>query len=98
MKVQRDALYVFVCHLEWRNSRNCKAYNELVAALDDQDPDIRRLAESLLHRSSPRPQSKKQQLVPQAVAAQSGSRDETAAVLEQIWRKHLNPHEKQSGR
>ncbi len=52
----RDALYLFACHLEWRTERNLAAYQELLAALDDPDDDIRRLAESLLHRSSPRPE------------------------------------------
>ncbi len=52
----RDALYLFVCHLEWRTKRNVAAYQELLAALDDHDGDIRRLAEDLLHRSSPRPE------------------------------------------
>ena len=52
----RDALYLFACHLEWRIRRNLAAYQELVAALDDQDGDVRTLAESLLHRSSPRPE------------------------------------------
>ncbi len=51
----RDILYLFACHLEWHIRRNLAAYQELLAALDDQDDDIRRLAESLLHRSSPRP-------------------------------------------
>ncbi len=50
----RDALYLFTCHLEWRTERNLAAYQELLAALDDHDDDIRRLAEYLLHRSSPR--------------------------------------------
>ena len=52
----RDALYLFACHLEWRTERNLAAYQELLAALDDHDDDIRRLAEYLLHRSSPRPE------------------------------------------
>ena len=52
----RDALYLFVCHLEWHIEGNVAAYQELLAALDDHDGDIRRLAESLLHRSSPRPE------------------------------------------
>ncbi len=52
----RDALYLFACHLEWRTKRNLTAYQQLLAALDDHDDDIRRLAESLLHRSSPRPE------------------------------------------
>jgi len=52
----RDPLYLFACHLEWRIKRNLAAYEELLAALDDQDDDIRCLAESLLHRSSPRPE------------------------------------------
>ncbi|MGO9677373.1 MAG: hypothetical protein ACLPW4_08995 [Candidatus Sulfotelmatobacter sp.] len=51
----RDALYLFACHVEWRTKRNLDAYLELLAALDDHDDDIRRFAESLLHRSSPRP-------------------------------------------
>jgi len=52
----RDPLYLFTCHLEWRTKRNLAAYEELLAALDDHDHDIRRLAEYLLHRSSPRPE------------------------------------------
>ena len=52
----RDALYLFACHLEWRTKLNLAAYQELLAALDDQDGDIRCLAEFLLHRSSPRPE------------------------------------------
>jgi hypothetical protein len=51
----RDASYLFACHLEWITKRNLAAYQELLAALDDHDGDIRRLAESLLHRSTPRP-------------------------------------------
>jgi hypothetical protein len=51
----RDALYLFACHLEWHTKRNLAAYHELIAALDDQDGDICRLAEALLHRGSPRP-------------------------------------------
>lgn len=51
----RDPLYLFACHLEWRFSRNLKAYEELIAALDDTDGAVRTVAEHLLHRSSPRP-------------------------------------------
>jgi len=53
---QRYPLYLFACHLEWREKRNLKAYNELVAALDDPADNIRALAEVLLRRSSPRPE------------------------------------------
>jgi hypothetical protein len=52
----RDALYLFACHLEWHNRRDLAAYQELLAALDDHDADIRCVAEALLHRSSPRPE------------------------------------------
>lgn len=52
----RDALYLFACHLEWLTKRNLAAYQELLAALDDHDGEIRLLAERLLHRSSPRPE------------------------------------------
>ena len=51
----RDPLYLFLCHLEWRNRHNLAAYNELVAALDDGEPAIRELAQDLIHRQSPRP-------------------------------------------
>jgi len=52
----RNPLHLFVCHLEWRSKRNLAAYQELVAALDDRDREIRDLAQVLLRRSSPRPQ------------------------------------------
>jgi hypothetical protein len=52
----RDALYLFACYLDWQTKRNLLAYQELLAALDDHDDDIRRIAESLLNRRSPRPQ------------------------------------------
>ena len=52
----RDALYLFGCHLLWHKTRNLSAYQELLAALDDPNPDIRRVAEVLLKRVSPRPQ------------------------------------------
>jgi hypothetical protein len=51
-----DPLYLCLCHLEWRRTRNSAAYQELLAALDDTDADIRVLAEALLHRNSPRPE------------------------------------------
>jgi hypothetical protein len=51
---RRDPLYLFACHLEWRHKRNLAAYQELLAALDDVDCDIRAVAEVLLHRRSPR--------------------------------------------
>jgi hypothetical protein len=45
----RDALYLFACHLEWAPQTELGRYHELIAALDDQDGDLRRLAKSLLH-------------------------------------------------
>lgn len=59
MKAQRDAQFLVRCHLKWREERNLEAYHEIIAALDDQNPDIRQVAESLLHRLSPHPQRKK---------------------------------------
>ena len=53
-----DPIYLFACHLEWRDRGNLRGYNELVAALDDRDQSIRVLAETLLHRSSPQPKNK----------------------------------------
>lgn len=72
MKVQRDSLYLFLCHVEWRNRRNLKAYKGLLAALDDHDPNIRQLAESLLRRSSPRPSPKSSQFAHETAAATVG--------------------------
>lgn len=53
----RSALFLFACHLEWHDNGNIAAYQELLAALDDPDEDIRIVAEVLLHRRSPRPPS-----------------------------------------
>jgi anti-sigma B factor antagonist len=52
MKTQPD-VYLFLCdHLKWRDRRNAGAYKELGAALNDQDAEIRQVAESLLHRDA----------------------------------------------
>jgi hypothetical protein len=59
---QRDPLYLFACHLEWRERRNVGAYEELLAALDDPHNNIRLVAEMLLKRSSPRPQPSEQDI------------------------------------
>ena len=74
MRLRRDPLYLFACHLEWRDRRNLDAQKELVTALDDHDEDIRHLAELLLHRSSPRPRAKDQQLALEMAAARDASR------------------------
>jgi len=47
MRVRPTALYLFACHLEWRDRRDLEAHQELVAALHDQDKEIRHLAELL---------------------------------------------------
>lgn len=49
----RDPLFLFVCYLEWRGKRHLAAYQELLAALDDPDCQIRAVAEALLGRHSP---------------------------------------------
>jgi len=51
--------------LEWRHRQNLNAYQELVAALDDSDTKVRAIAESLLHRCSPRPQLESQEVCPE---------------------------------
>jgi len=53
--VGRDPLYLFMCHLQWHREGDLKAYQELVAALDDADDCVRAVAENLLRRRSPRP-------------------------------------------
>ena len=47
---------LLACYSEWRTKRNLAAYQRLLAALDDHNDDVRRLAECLLHRRSPRPE------------------------------------------
>lgn len=51
----RDPLYLFARHLEWRDMGSINAYQDLVAALDDPNKDIRAVAEMLMRRSSPHP-------------------------------------------
>ena len=51
----RDPLYLFACHLAWHQNGDVNAYQELVASLDDRSPDIRKVAQKLLHRPSPWP-------------------------------------------
>ena len=51
-----DALYLFACYLEWRSRRSLAAYQELLAALDDPNCEIRSVAEVLLRRNALRPQ------------------------------------------
>lgn len=51
----RDPLYLFLCHLEWRNRGALSAHAELVDALNDSDPAIRALAEDLIQRCSQSP-------------------------------------------
>jgi hypothetical protein len=52
----QDPLFLFACHVEWHHQRNLRAYQALVAGLDDCDKRIRAIAETMLHRGSPRPQ------------------------------------------
>lgn len=52
---RRDVLLLCACHLQWRSHADIRAYGELLSALDDSSEEIRKLAEALLHRPSPRP-------------------------------------------
>jgi hypothetical protein len=52
----QDPLFLFACHVEWDHQRNPRAYQALVAALDNSDNRIREIVELLLHRILPRPQ------------------------------------------
>jgi len=51
---RRDPLYLFACYLEWQNEANLRAFQELLAGLDDPHEDTRIIAESFLGRPSPR--------------------------------------------
>jgi hypothetical protein len=50
----RDPLYLFACHLEWHTEGSLLAFQELLAALDDPNEDVRLVAESLLEWPSSR--------------------------------------------
>ena len=49
-----DPLYLFACHLEWQKERNRRAFEELLAALDDPNEEVRLVAEYFLDQPSPR--------------------------------------------
>lgn len=51
----RDPVYLFACYLLWHRCRNLFGYDQLVAALDDNDEEIRFVARTFLQRPSPRP-------------------------------------------
>lgn len=51
----RDPVYLFACFLEWHRRQSIFGYDQLVAALDDNDEEIRFVAMTLLRRASPRP-------------------------------------------
>ena len=55
LTMHRDPLYLFARHLEWRAGGSIDAYQDLIAALDDPNKDIRAVAEMLVRRSSPHP-------------------------------------------
>ena len=82
----RDPLYLFLCHLEWHNRRNLAGYQELLAALDDNDSDIRVVAKCCCieaHRalSQPRELSK-----PGEVAGRvSGIENDWQATCTSAW-------------
>ena len=51
----RDVVYLVACYLHWCRRHDLFAYSQLVAALDDEDEDVRLVAGVLVQRSSPRP-------------------------------------------
>jgi len=55
-RTRRNPVYLLDCHLEWCRRGTMEAYQQLIAALDDCDEETRMVAETLLHRSSPRRQ------------------------------------------
>jgi hypothetical protein len=62
------------------------AYNELLAALDDHDRDIRSLAEALLHRTSPRPARTETMIETCEVIAEGQMEDEWQAICSSVRR------------
>ena len=49
-----NAVYLFACHVQWNNYGDLKAYQVLITALDSNDEEVRKIAEALLRRKSPR--------------------------------------------
>ena len=58
-----NSVYLFACHVQWNNHADLKAYQVLSTALDSNDEQVRKVAESLLHRKSPRPKSSAEYIV-----------------------------------
>jgi hypothetical protein len=54
---QPNAVYLFACHVRWNNYADLKAYRVPITALDSNDEEVRKVAEALLRRKSPRPKS-----------------------------------------
>jgi hypothetical protein len=54
---QPNAVYLFACHVLWNNRADLKAYQVLINVLDSNDEEVRKIAEALLRRKSPRPKS-----------------------------------------
>jgi hypothetical protein len=71
----RDPLYLFLCHLEWRKYRHVAEYNQLLAALDEANPAVRQLAQSLIQPSSRRPRDREARLQSSATNLLSSSED-----------------------
>ena len=51
-----DAVNLFAGHVQWRDYADLKAYQVLLTALDSNDEEVRKIAEALLRRKSPRPE------------------------------------------
>ena len=53
-----DPLYLFACHVEWHTEGNLRAFQDLLAALEDSSEEVRVVAESLLWPAVPTPQKR----------------------------------------
>ncbi len=52
-----NAVYLFACHVRWNNYADLKAYRVLIRVLVSNNEEVRKVAEALLRRKSPRPKS-----------------------------------------
>jgi hypothetical protein len=75
-------LYLFLCQLEWRRTRNLAAYQELLAARDATDPDIRVVAEALLHDIHQAPGISTQAAIDDEVPERSPDREAVTVPLD----------------
>lgn len=80
---QPNAVYLFACHVLWNNHADLKAYQVLITSLDSNDEEVRKIAEALLRRKSPRPKSCSEYIVKAKPMGQEHQRSRSSEETQQ---------------